>query len=55
VLDEEYVLGDIRHQCSASIGVKLFLGTSEDPDQILKEADMEIDRAKQRSRRAVWH
>lgn len=54
VLDEEYVLGDIRYQCSASIGVKLFLGTSEDPDQILKEADMEMYRAKQRSGRAVW-
>lgn len=54
VLGQEYVLGDIRHQCSASIGVKLFLGTNEDPDQILKDADMEMYRVKQRSGRVAW-
>ena len=39
-LGEEYVLGDIRHEGSVSIGVKLFLGDDGDPDQILKEADI---------------
>lgn len=55
MLGQEYALGDIRHQCSASIGIKLFLGTDEDPDQILKDADTEMYRAKQRCGRAVWN
>jgi diguanylate cyclase (GGDEF)-like protein/PAS domain S-box-containing protein len=38
-LSEEYVLGDIRHWGSASVGIRLFLGDESDPDQIIKEAD----------------
>jgi len=53
VLGREYILGDIRHQCSASIGIKVFLGTDEDPDQILKDADTEMYRAKPRSGRVA--
>lgn len=40
VLDEVYVLGDITHHSSASVGVKLIMGGADhDPDQILKDAD----------------
>jgi diguanylate cyclase (GGDEF)-like protein/PAS domain S-box-containing protein len=39
VLRMEYVLGDILHHGSASVGLRLFLGDDGDPDQILKEAD----------------
>jgi diguanylate cyclase (GGDEF)-like protein len=38
-LNEEYVLGDIRHHGSASVGIKLFIGDQVDPDQVLHEAD----------------
>jgi len=36
----EYIIGDIRHQCSTSVGIQLYLGEDDDPDRILKEADM---------------
>jgi diguanylate cyclase (GGDEF)-like protein len=39
-LSAEYIMGGIRHQCSASVGIQLFLGEDDDPDRILKEADM---------------
>jgi diguanylate cyclase (GGDEF)-like protein len=52
-LGQEYALGEVRHQCSASIGIKLFLGTDEDPDQILKDADTAMYRAKPRYGRAT--
>lgn len=39
-LEDPFVLGDIVHQGSASIGVKLIVGGSgSDPDQLLKDAD----------------
>jgi diguanylate cyclase (GGDEF)-like protein/PAS domain S-box-containing protein len=47
-LSENYVLGSIHHQASASVGIKLLLAGDHDPDQILKEADTamyEIKRA----------
>lgn len=50
-LSTEYVIGEIRHQCSASIGIKLFLGNESDgdPDIILKEADSAMYKAKAKS------
>ncbi|AGX86302.1 GGDEF domain protein [Candidatus Symbiobacter mobilis CR] len=38
-LNSDYVLGNVHHHGSASVGIKLFLGGDMDPDQILKEAD----------------
>ena len=38
-LNGQYVLGGVRHQGSASVGVKLFPGGDMDPDQLIKEAD----------------
>lgn len=48
-LSVEYVLGDIRHQGSASVGIKLFLGGDGDPDQLLKEADRAMYEEKKRA------
>lgn len=53
-LSAEYTLGDVRHQCSASIGIQLFLGEDADPDRILKQADLtmyEMKRARQAATR----
>jgi diguanylate cyclase (GGDEF)-like protein/PAS domain S-box-containing protein len=50
-LSSEYLFGDIRYQGSASVGVKILLGSESDPDQILKEADVAMYEIK-RSREA---
>ena len=50
-LSEEYVLGEIHHQASASIGVKVVCGDGDDPDQIIKDADAAMYRAKQHRQR----
>jgi diguanylate cyclase (GGDEF)-like protein/PAS domain S-box-containing protein len=48
-LDEAYVLGDITHHGSASIGVKLIMGgVDHDPDHILKDADVAMYAVKKR-------
>ena len=39
-LSEEYVLGEIRHHGSASIGMALFLGDGRDAEQIIHSADV---------------
>jgi diguanylate cyclase (GGDEF)-like protein/PAS domain S-box-containing protein len=49
-LSEEYVLGEIRHHGSASIGVRLFLGDGADPDQVIKGADTAMYEAKRVAR-----
>lgn len=38
-LSKEYLFGGVRHQSSTSIGIKLFVGDEEKPEQILNEAD----------------
>ncbi|KHK00416.1 ABC transporter substrate binding protein [Desulfovibrio sp. TomC] len=43
-----YVLGDIRHTGSASIGIKLCQEEDHDPDAILKEADAAMYTAKRK-------
>lgn len=45
-LIEEYVLGEIRHHSSASIGIALFLADLIDPEQVLKNADAAMYEAK---------
>jgi len=45
-LGAEYRLGDIRYHGSVSVGIKTFLGDGADPDQILKEADEAMYKAK---------
>ena len=50
-LSVEYILGDIRHQSSASIGIELFLGDERNPEQLLKEADATMYKAKKKFQR----
>jgi len=38
-LAAEYVIGDIRHHISASIGIAVFIGDETEPDQVIKSAD----------------
>jgi len=45
-LSEEYILKDISHESSVSIGVELFLGDEHEPEQILKQADLAMYNAK---------
>ncbi len=47
-LSDEYILKDIHHTCSASIGVTLFMGDEQDSKQILKQADMAMYKAKRK-------
>lgn len=47
-LSEEYILDEIRHHGSVSIGIKLFIGDNVDSDQILQDADEAMYAAKQR-------
>lgn len=47
-LSEEYLLGQIRHRGSVSIGVSMFLGDHRDPDQILQQADMAMVETKRK-------
>ncbi|WP_295453312.1 GGDEF domain-containing protein [uncultured Thiodictyon sp.] len=49
----EYLLGSVRHQGSASIGITLLRGQDLDPDQVLKDADAAMYKAKRRGRVAV--
>ncbi|MBF0420851.1 MAG: GGDEF domain-containing protein [Magnetococcales bacterium] len=48
LLAEEYILGEIRHHGSASIGIATFSGDTIDPDQIIKNADAAMYELKQR-------
>lgn len=45
-LDTEYVLGSIHHRITVSIGVKLFVGDENSPDQLLRAADTAMYAAK---------
>jgi len=47
-LSEEYILKDIHHQSSASIGFELFLGDEHEPEHILKQADAAMYKAKRK-------
>ena len=45
-LSNEYVLSDIRYHGSISVGMKLFQGDDDTPDQILKEVDIAMYKQK---------
>ena len=47
-LSDEYILKDIHHTSSASIGVTLFIGDEQDSKQILKQADTAMYEAKRK-------
>jgi GGDEF domain-containing protein len=47
-LTEEYIIGEIRHHGSASVGIALFMGDADDPDQIIKDADAAMYKEKRK-------
>jgi diguanylate cyclase (GGDEF)-like protein/PAS domain S-box-containing protein len=52
-LNQPYSLGDLSHSSSASIGATLFRGTRASIDDLMKQADMAMYRAKDAGRNAV--
>lgn len=48
VLSGDCVLGDVCCPCAASVGLCLFLGTEEDADHLLRDADRAMYRDKER-------
>lgn len=52
LVEQDYMLGTVRHRCSASIGIKLLMGSDQTPEQILKDADAAMYLVKH-ERRAV--
>lgn len=45
-LEPEFCFGEVRWQCSASIGIKVSLGKDDDPEQLLREADASMYQSK---------
>jgi diguanylate cyclase (GGDEF)-like protein/PAS domain S-box-containing protein len=52
-LKEPYQLEGVVHRCSASIGVTLFLADSVSRDELMKQADLAMYRAKEAGRNRV--
>jgi diguanylate cyclase (GGDEF)-like protein/PAS domain S-box-containing protein len=52
-LNEPYQLQGIAHRCSASIGVTLFLGQNVSKDNLMKQAELAMYRAKEAGRNRV--
>jgi diguanylate cyclase (GGDEF)-like protein/PAS domain S-box-containing protein len=52
-LNQPYQLGEVLHNSSASIGATLFQGTRANIDELMKQADMAMYRAKDAGRNAV--
>jgi diguanylate cyclase (GGDEF)-like protein/PAS domain S-box-containing protein len=52
-LNQPYPLGELSHSSSASIGATLFRGTHSTIDDLMKQADMAMYRAKDAGRNAV--
>lgn len=52
-LGQEYVLGDVSHSCTASIGVVLFCGLGRSVDSLLHQADLAMYEAKAAGRNQV--
>jgi len=44
---------ELEHRCSASIGIRLFIGNGIDPDEILKQADLAMYQAKDAGRNTI--
>lgn len=44
---------EIEHRCSASIGIRVFIGNGIDPDEILKQADLAMYQAKDAGRNTI--
>ena len=49
-IERDYHLRGVQHHCSASIGIRLLLGSQDTADQILKDADAAMYRVKHQRR-----
>jgi diguanylate cyclase (GGDEF)-like protein/PAS domain S-box-containing protein len=49
-IERDYHLRGVRHQCSASIGIRLLLGSQDSAEQILMDADAAMYRVKHQRR-----
>ena len=47
-LEPEFCFGEVRWQCSASIGIKVSLGKDDDPEKLLREADASMYQSKRK-------
>ncbi len=52
-LRQHYLLGTLEHTCTASIGVTLFSGHDTSVEELLKQADLAIDKAKTSGRNGI--
>jgi len=52
-LDQNYQLGTYSHHCTASIGVTLFEDQQQNPEELLKQADIAMYQAKNAGRNAL--
>lgn len=53
VLNQSYRLGDVAHHSTASIGAALFKGSSISTDDLMKQADLTMYKAKEAGRNTV--
>ncbi|MDH5654935.1 MAG: EAL domain-containing protein [Spirochaetia bacterium] len=53
VLNEPYQLSSCTHHCTSSIGITLFSGTNETPDELLKQADLAMHQAKDTGKNSI--
>ncbi len=49
-IEREYLLRGVQHRCSASIGIRLLVGSQDSVDQILMDADAAMYRVKHQRR-----
>ena len=52
-LNQPYLLGELSHHCSASIGVTMFSGDTTTIDDLMKQADLAMYKSKAAGRNAV--
>jgi EAL domain-containing protein (putative c-di-GMP-specific phosphodiesterase class I) len=52
-LNQPYLLGDVAHRSTASMGATLFCGTKETIDDLLKQADLAMYKAKEIGRNGL--
>ncbi len=50
---QPYMLGELRHYCTASIGISVFKGHQTSVDDLLKQADMAMYKSKDAGRNAI--
>jgi diguanylate cyclase (GGDEF)-like protein/PAS domain S-box-containing protein len=52
-LNQTYLLGTLRHHCTSSIGITLFVGEMQDVESLLKQTDLAMYQAKAAGRNTL--